>query len=267
MSWSLIILVLILLFFVIIPLIKNKIIRHKRIKKMKSIEEQRDSRVITLIHRQEILGLIGMPFTRFINIEDSEEILRAVRETDSDKPIDLILHTPGGLVLAAEQIARAIDRHPAPVKVLIPHYAMSGGTLIALAADNIIMDQNAVLGPVDPQISGYPAASIKNVLDRKDINEVDDDTLIKADIAEKAVIQLENFLEGILADDFEPGEIEKITKNLSRGKFTHDFALTCDVLQELNIDHHTDLPDGIYELMKLYPQPGQGYPSVNYLSY
>lgn len=62
-------------------------------------------------------------------------MLRAIELTDPSVPIDLIIHTPGGLVLAAEQIARALSRHPSQVTVMVPHYAMSGGTLIALAAD------------------------------------------------------------------------------------------------------------------------------------
>ena len=266
MSLGWIIFILVLLFFIIIPVIKNKIVSYKRMKKMKSIEKVRDSRVITLIHRQEILSFIGIPFTRFINIEDSEEVLRAIRRTPDDRPIDFILHTPGGLVLAAEQIAMAINKHPSQVRVLVPHYAMSGGTLIALAADKIVMDQNAVLGPVDPQVRGYPAASIKNVVRRKDIDEIDDETLILEDVAHKATVQLDNFLRKILDDKFETGEIDKIITNLSRGKFTHDFPLTCEVLQELNIDHHTDLPGMIYELMELYPQPGKGRPSVYYVN-
>ena len=53
---------------------------------------------------------------------------------------------------------------------------MSGGTLLALAADEIVMDINAVLGPVDPQLGKYPAASILEAVSRKEINEVDDET-------------------------------------------------------------------------------------------
>jgi ClpP class serine protease len=64
------------------------------------------------------------------------------------------------LVLAAEQIAKALVEHKGKITVFVPHYAMSGGTLIALAADEIVMDSNAVLGQVDPQIGEMPAASI-----------------------------------------------------------------------------------------------------------
>ena len=127
---------------------------------IENLQKQRGSRIITLIHRQETVSLLGIPVTRYIDIDDAEAILRAIRLTPADKPIDVILHTPGGLVLAASQIAKALKNHKGTVSVMVPHYAMSGGTLIALAADQIIMDPNAVLGPADPQIGGLPAASI-----------------------------------------------------------------------------------------------------------
>ena len=71
---------------------------------------------------------------------------------------------------------------------------MSGGTLIALAADEIIMDPNAVLGPVDPQLQGIPAASILKVLEKKDIKDIEDHTLIMADVAQKAIEQMVNYV-------------------------------------------------------------------------
>ncbi len=126
-------------------------------------------------------------------------MLRAIKLTSDDMPIDLIIHTPGGLVLAAAQIANALRRHPGKVTVFVPHYAMSGGTLIALAADEIVMDPNAVLGPVDPQIGQLPAASILTVLERKAANEIDDQTFIMADVARKALNQLGATVQELLA--------------------------------------------------------------------
>src|ERR1700704_1704056 len=118
-------------------------------------------------------------------------------------PIDLVLHTPGGLVLAAEQIASALRRHPGAVNVFVPHYAMSGGALIALAADEIVMDPNAVLGPVDPQLGmgqgSVPAASILAALAQPNPNR-DDQTLILGDIAEKALRQVKAAVKQLLLD-------------------------------------------------------------------
>src|SRR6266849_10646563 len=143
-----------------------------------------------MIHRQDTKSLVGVPVSESIPIEDSEAILRAIRLPPPEQPLDLILHTPGGLVLAAEQIAKALVERKGKVTVFVPHYAMSGGTLIALTADEIVMDANAVLGPVDPQIGDMPAASIVKVVEIKGPQSVSDEMLILADIAQKARIQV-----------------------------------------------------------------------------
>jgi len=265
MPWSLLIF-LIILFIFFFPIAKNRSLNYRRFKQIKSLEEKRESKIITLIHRQEILSLVGIPFTRYIDIDDSEEILRAIRATADEKPIDLILHTPGGLVLAAEQIARAVENHSGNVTVMIPHYAMSGGTLIALAADEIIMDHNAVLGPVDPQISGYPAESIMNVARQKSIDEISDETLILDNIAQKAVQQLEHFIRKLLKDKLADNEIDNIIENLCHGKYTHDFPITCEILRELKLDYSVELPEEVYNLMELYPQPKGRKPSVYHVA-
>ena len=147
-----------------VPLLQRYLLGLQRVNQIRSFERARGSRVITLIHRQETMSFLGIPIARYIDIEDSEKVLRAIHLTESAVPIDIVLHTPGGLVLAAEQIAFALKRHSGRVTVFVPHYAMSGGTLIALAADAIVMDANAVLGPVDPQLGNqqgsFAAASI-----------------------------------------------------------------------------------------------------------
>ena len=124
---------------------------------------------------------------RYIDIQDSEEVLRALRLTADDIPIDIVLHTPGGLALAAEQIAHAICAGKSKVTMYLRHYAMSGGTLIALAADEIVMDPDAVLGSLDPQLGQHPAASIVRAVEWKTERhqEVDDETVILADVARK----------------------------------------------------------------------------------
>jgi ClpP class serine protease len=190
MDFSLIIWLIIIL-NIFIPFYRQRSVLIRRLRKIREFEVKRHSRVIVMIHRQESLSFLGLPISKYINIEDSEQVLRAIRFTPDDMPIDIILHTPGGLVLASEQIANAIAKHPGKVSVFIPHYAMSGGTMLALAADEIHMDDNAVLGPVDPQLGEYPAVSILRVLEQKDRNEIDDRTLILADMAEKAMKQVQ----------------------------------------------------------------------------
>src|SRR3954466_7289818 len=130
------------------------------------LSHERSATVITLIHRQEQMSLLGFPVVRYIDIDDAESVLRAINETPAGRPIEIILHTPGGLVLAAQQIASALADHDGPVTAVVPHYAMSGGTLIALSADEILIDPHSALGPVDPQLGEYAARSIVNVAKR-----------------------------------------------------------------------------------------------------
>ncbi|MGB9803801.1 MAG: SDH family Clp fold serine proteinase [Desulfofundulus sp.] len=255
-------------FFIImalLPATRQYHLETVRVRLIRSLEKKRGSRVITLIHRQESLSLLGFPISRYINVEDSEAILRAIRLTPDDMPIDLVLHTPGGLVLAAEQIARALQKHKAKVTVFIPHYAMSGGTMIALAADEIVMDENAVLGPMDPQLGDMPAASILEAVQVKGREKVDDRTLMLADIASKAMNQVEEFVYRLLVEKMPPEKARQISRLLTSGQWTHDYPLTCEQLRELGFPVCAELPPEIYALMDLYPQPAQRRPSVQYI--
>jgi ClpP class serine protease len=172
-------------------------------------------------------------------------------------PIDLVLHTPGGLVLASLQIARAIQAHQAKVTVFVPHYAMSGGTLIALAADEIVMDSHAVLGPVDPQLGEYPAASLVKVVKAKDVNEVDDKTLIMADVADKALHQIQTEVLELLADKLPPAQAQALANKLSQGTWTHDPPISVREAQTLGLPVKGGMPEEFYRLMALFPQPTQ----------
>lgn len=260
--------ILILLFFLgssMLPALQRELRKRARLGKLHELERNRGSRAITLIHRQEALAFLGVPLLRYMDIDDSEQVLRAIRLTDPEVPIDLILHTPGGLVLAAEQIARALCSHRAPVKVFVPHYAMSGGTLIALAADEVVMDANAVLGPVDPQIRDMPAASILKAVSQKDINELDDETLILADVGRKALRQVRQTIVGIVADRIGKEAARELAEKLASGTWTHDYPITVGEAQEMGLTVKTEVPEHVYELMELYPQSPLRRPSVQYI--
>lgn len=90
------------------PAIKQAMLNASRQNLISKIEKKNKSRVITLIHRQETLSLLGFPIMRYIDINDSERIINIIQMTDEDMPIDVILHTPGGLALASLQIASAL---------------------------------------------------------------------------------------------------------------------------------------------------------------
>jgi ClpP class serine protease len=256
---------LLFLVLLVVPVLSHRLLDMRRAKALAALERVRGARVIAIIHRQETVGVLGVPFYRFIDIEDSEAVLRAIRTTDEDRPIDLLLHTPGGLVLAAEQIARAVRRHAGKVTVLVPHYAMSGGTLIALAADEIRMDPAAVLGPVDPQLGDMPAASLVRVTEKKPLEQLDDRTLLLADVAEKAVRHMKQVVRELLAERLGQAKADSVAEELAGGHYTHDDPITVDEAQALGLTVEVGLPDEAYALMALFPQAGRRRPSVQYI--
>ncbi len=262
---------LLLLALIMEPTLRFRALRSARLSLLKKIEEKYGWRAITLIHREERVSFLGIPVHRFIDIDDSEAVLRAIKSTPPDKPIALILHTPGGLVLAAAQIAMALKRHPAKKIVIVPHYAMSGGTLIALAADEILMDRNAVLGPLDPQIAiapgqAVPAPSIVKVARLKG-DKASDQTLVLADVAEKAIKEMQELIVKLVSDKLGEEKARELAKLLTEGRWTHDYPITFDEAKQLGLPVKDEVPPEVYQLMELYPQAPVNRPGVDYIPY
>ncbi len=255
---------LFLIFAAFYPLFKLKFMEFSRKRLLDQIQQKRGSRAILLVHRQESMIFLGFPIFRFIDINDSEEVIRAIHLTDPNMPLDFILHTPGGLVLASLQIARALSKHPGKVTVFVPHYAMSGGTLLALAADEIVMSEYAVLGPVDPVVGQFPAVSLLKAVAQKPVADLDDSTLILADQAEKAVAEVRQALIELLEKRFPHDKADELARLLSEGTWTHDFPITFEGAQALGLPVSSAMPEEILELMRLFPQPTRQMPAVEY---
>ena len=243
------------IFSAIQPMLRQRMLEAMRVRKIAQLESERKSRVILLVHRQETMRLLGFPIARYIDINDSEDVLRAIQMTDEDVPLDLVLHTPGGLVLAALQIAKAVREHKAKVTVFVPHYAMSGGTLIALAADEIVMCKHSVLGPIDPQLGQSPAASLIKVTEEKPVGRIDDQTLVLADVGRKAIAQVKQAASELLERRLPAEQARALAEKLTAGTWTHDYPIWASTAKSLGLPVSTDMPNEVLELMKLYPQP------------
>jgi ClpP class serine protease len=254
------------LFFILAslqPAFTRQVLFAQRRRALAVISRKRKATVITLIHRQESLNLLGFPIVRYIDVDDAESVLRAIADTADDQPIEIILHTPGGMVIAARQIASALADHPARVTAVVPHYAMSGGTMISLACDEIIIESHAALGPVDPQLGQYPAASLVEV--SKLPGEHDDQTLLMADVGRKAIYQTEDFTRRMLERHMTPAQARDVAHLLATGVFTHDHPLQAPELIELGLPVNVGVPVEERELMQLYPQPRGRTPAVEYV--
>src|SRR6202140_523343 len=248
---------LIWLFFIfsaIQPMLQQKMLEAMRLRKISQLDGERKSRGLLLVNRQETMRVLRFPVPRYIDINDSEEVLRAIQMTDAEVPLDLVLHTPGGLVLAALQIAKAVREHKAKVTVFVPHYAMSGGPLIALAADEIVMCEHSVLGPIDPQLGESPAASLIKVVDEKPIAKIDDKTLILADVGRKAITQVKQAASELLARHLSAEQATALAEKLSTGTWTHDYPIWASTGKSLGLPVSTKMPNDVLQLLTLYPQ-------------
>jgi len=263
--------ILLFVFLFLVPMLQRYYLQTARKSVLGKLGKSRGTQVITLIHRQETISFLGIPLARYIDIDDSERVLRAIRAAQKDVPIDIILHTPGGLALAATQIAMALKAHPSKKTVIVPHYAMSGGTLIAFAADSIIMDPHAALGPVDPQLGdaqgSYPATSLLLVASKKKIDEMDDKTLIYAEEARKAMEQMRSLLRKILEGKCGGEKLETIIEEFVSGKYTHDHPFMAEQARSLLGECvETAVPEEVYALMDLYRmEAGRSRPGVEYV--
>jgi|GEM_PF-15070 ClpP class serine protease len=262
-----------IIFFVVlvlVPAFQRAILASSRKSILARLAQKLNSQVITLIHRQEVVSFLGIPIARYIDIDDSEDVLRAVRMAPRDAPVTIIMHTPGGIALAASQIAFALASHKGKKTVIVPHFAMSGGTLIALAADEIVMDPYAVLGPVDPQFvegnQSYPAVSILKVAQFKKPENMDDRTLILYDQANKAVEQTEAIVRKIMSSSYEERVIQNVIQELVRGRYTHDYPVTAEEAKRIGLRVSENVPLEVYQLMALYRMESRGRrPGVEYV--
>ena len=102
-----------------------------------------------------------------INDEDKSGFMQAAHTVDKNVGLDLILHTPGGSVTAAESnVDYLLKIFKGDIRVIIPQIAMSAGTMIACAAKEIVMGKQSNLGPIDPQVNGLPAYGVLDEFDR-----------------------------------------------------------------------------------------------------
>ena len=212
------------------------------------LEEERGSKVISMIHREEMHDAEEQQIT----IDNTEKLLRKIRSVPSETPIDFIVHCPGGVVLPAEQIALALKEHRGKVTAIVPYYAMSGATLVCIAADEIIMEPFSVLGPLDPQIDGLPSPSLLKLVELKGPENVSDQMIVLADMAEKSLRQMKSFIRYLLIGRLSESEANNLAEFMTMGYLTHDSPLTASELRSLGLKVELNVPDDVHVFMKLH---------------
>ncbi len=235
----------------------------KRSEIIKALGKKNHSRGIAIIHRDGQDDGIDS----HIDENTAEDMLDVLRQIDGNERIDIILHTPGGYTSDTLRIAFALKAHKGPKTVYVPYLAMSGGTLIALAATEIVMADHAVLGPIDPIIWGIPAASVLALQQarKEEKQRVDDEMFLLADMASKAMKQVRSHACQLMHDQKVQPDACAITDRLVSGEWTHDYPITKSMAGELGLRISTKtVPEEMFELIALYPNPRKHEPSVKF---
>ena len=126
------------------------------------------------------------------------------------------------------QIARALRRHGRAV-AFVPFHALSGGTLVALGAQQIYVWPDASLGPIDPQIGPYSASALLSIRDTKPLGSIDDHTLALAHEAEKALAETLTMTRELVAT-------EAAVTRLVAGKTPHSFPISFEEAQRIGLN-------------------------------
>ncbi|MDZ7868779.1 MAG: ATP-dependent Clp protease proteolytic subunit [Rheinheimera sp.] len=130
-------------------------VRHRYLAKLHTLTQRN-----VICYYSGFLSFPGVANTA-INDSDKNGFMNAISGIDVTKGLDLILHTPGGDIAATESIVDYLrDVFNGDVRAIIPQIAMSAGTMIACACNEIVMGNHSNLGPIDPQFGGLPAQSI-----------------------------------------------------------------------------------------------------------
>jgi len=237
-------------------------ILSRRAQLIHELEEERGSRVLTLIHRKE-------PWSTGddepeIGFEDSELILQQVRETPPDKPIDFIVHTEGGLTFAADLIAMALRYHKGKVTVMVPFYAMSDGTYVVLAADEIMMEKCSILAPLEPLIEDMPATSVMSILKRKPIETISDRTILLAESARMEEENAKEFVKWLLIDHMNEEHATQVANFLVGGFMASTTPITLDVARAIGLNVVEGVPDKVHQLFETIEFTGGLRPGKQY---
>ncbi len=197
-----------------------------------------------------------------IDYYKAQSFLRILRKEPSIENLDLMLESGGGEITMAVKIVNICKNYCNKFTVIVPFYAKSAATMIALSADDLILGKAGELGPIDPQVKHptsdtfFPASSIKNALE---FIESSTDPTIKMTMAER----LDPFLIGAYNKTIEEAkqylmEVPNIKNSENKQEiietFTHKYAdhgfpITQEICRSLNFDFSFEFNDDEIEEM------------------
>ena len=168
--------------------------------------------------------------------------LSSIMNKMKGEDFDLILHTPGGDVFSSLAISRLIKQYPGTIRACVPLFSMSGGSLLALSCDELLMTQNACLGPIDPQLGSlfrYGSAAAWEKIVKFKGKKAEDQSISFAMMGKQYTKSISEHLNKIIDFDLSSAQKGKLIKFLTDGSIEHAYPLTISDLQGFGIDVYT----------------------------
>ena len=197
-----------------------------------------------------------------IVFDEAFEAVASIRQANPRSKIVIVLHTLGGYARPAHMIALALKQHLKLAKAhnpkrdphviaYVPYVAMSGGAMIALAAEKVVMDPTASIGPIDTIYGGFPTETYHDLLDKKGPLATQDVLVMLAHEAEK----YERYAIRVAREIVHPNHkaegraVNFLADYLSAGTISHSEAISPEDAEKLGMNISTKIPSEIYGLV------------------
>jgi ClpP class serine protease len=214
-------------------------------KRVKNFAKARGSVVLKIVHHE---------VDEYVDTDTAIEAIDLIRNAPENTPIDVVLHTPGGIASATQQILHALKHHKGRKTAFVPYRAKSAGTMIALACDEIVMGTSAVLGPIDPQYAWMPAPILADLTRQKSADRISDEMMILSKMAQQAVNEARRFSCDYINDAHKRDGTCDLTNDLIGGGRNHDYPILPQEAAGFGLNISTDMPELAYGICQPPPK-------------
>lgn len=209
---------------------------------MLSMQQRRNTKIVSIIHGDGTSE-------DSLDHQTTVEALKAIRSTPAGVDLDIILHTPGGEALGADQIVRALKAHKGRKTFFVPYQAFSAGTILALTGDEIFLSAIGTLGPIDAQMSGVPVARLAYLLDAKPARLIEDGMLTMASFARDRIVEDHHRAVASMRGNYSRGRARRIARTLNDGYLSHSFPIMYEEARKIGLNVKLGVPEEVFTIV------------------
>lgn len=213
--------------------------------------EKLGAKTIAIIHDFDNPMHYNSPEREDLSTREAFEVLAEIRAAGEKTPLNIVLHTPGGMRFAGELIATALKDRP-NTTAYVPYCAMSAGTMIALSCQKVVMGKHACLGPIDSQFGGFPADGFARLLKEKPVEQISDLWLMVSYVVEKDLkTARQRACELLNKAHFGRDDACQLTDFLASGDLPHSERIGRERAAEIGVNiAKEDCPEAVYKMVE-----------------